>query len=300
MRGDRGRPSPSRRSSTRASSTAAARTRAGTWRRRRPSRSERCSFDVRTRSGSPRSSSPPSTSSTAPPSPTARTADVVDVVRGPEAIRQRFEQLQLAAREEVMAFVKAPTCPREHRREHRGGRGRRARGALPRPARARDAGRRAGAVRPPRTSRRRGRGSAHHGHASDSSSSSSTTSSRSCPWAPRTARSSARSSSVGADSSTRSARCTSPSGARRTEITVSAASHAELALGPLDDLDAQILSLLLVGLNDQAIAYHLGTSLRTVQRRVRHLMDRAGARTRTQLGWKAARLGWSPPTRELA
>ena len=53
----------------------------------------------------------------------------------------------------------------------------------------------------------------------------------------------------------------------------------------------RFLSLLLVGLNDQAIAFHLKTSLRTVQRRVRHLMDRAGARTRTQLGWKAARLG---------
>jgi DNA-binding NarL/FixJ family response regulator len=85
-----------------------------------------------------------------------------------------------------------------------------------------------------------------------------------------------------------------------TEINVSAPTHVEHELGALDDLDAQVFSLLLVGLNDKAIAYHLGTSLRTVQRRVRHLMDRAGARTRTQLGWKAARLGWSPSTRELA
>ena len=30
------------------------------------------------------------------------------------------------------------------------------------------------------------------------------------------------------------------------------------------------------------------------------LMDLAGAQTRTQLGWKAARLGWSPPSRDLA
>ena len=38
------------------------------------------------------------------------TADVVDVVHGRDAIRQRFEQLQLAARHEVMAFVKAPAA----------------------------------------------------------------------------------------------------------------------------------------------------------------------------------------------
>ncbi|GAB3140799.1 hypothetical protein GCM10027290_12220 [Micromonospora sonneratiae] len=35
-------------------------------------------------------------------------ADVVDVVHGVEAIRERFGQLQLGAREEVMSFVKAP------------------------------------------------------------------------------------------------------------------------------------------------------------------------------------------------
>ena len=38
------------------------------------------------------------------------TADVVDVVQGREAIRKRFEQLQLSARHEVMAFVKAPAA----------------------------------------------------------------------------------------------------------------------------------------------------------------------------------------------
>ena len=37
-------------------------------------------------------------------------ADVVDVVEGAEAMRQRFEQLQMTAREEVMAFVKAPVA----------------------------------------------------------------------------------------------------------------------------------------------------------------------------------------------
>ena len=80
---------------------------------------------------------------------------------------------------------------------------------------------------------------------------------------------------------------------RGTEIAVSAGAISELTPGAIDDVDAQILSLLLAGLNDQAVAFHLGTSLRTVQRRVRHLMDLARVETRMQLGWQAARLGWT-------
>jgi sugar-specific transcriptional regulator TrmB len=60
----------------------------------------------------------------------------------------------------------------------------------------------------------------------------------------------------------------------------------------LEPLDAQILSLLLAGLTDQATANQLGLSLRTVQRRVRALMDLAGADTRIQLGLHAARRAW--------
>jgi sugar-specific transcriptional regulator TrmB/DNA-binding CsgD family transcriptional regulator len=56
--------------------------------------------------------------------------------------------------------------------------------------------------------------------------------------------------------------------------------------------DAKILGLLLAGFTDQAVAGHLGTSVRTVQRRVKHLMDVAGVQTRMQLGWYAARQGW--------
>ncbi|MGH3388312.1 MAG: hypothetical protein ACRDOO_05480 [Actinomadura sp.] len=58
------------------------------------------------------------------------------------------------------------------------------------------------------------------------------------------------------------------------------------------ELDTRILSLLLAGLTDQATAVQLGLSIRTVQRRVRHLMDLAGVQTRLQLGWHAARNGW--------
>lgn len=56
--------------------------------------------------------------------------------------------------------------------------------------------------------------------------------------------------------------------------------------------NARILSLLLAGLTDQTVAAQLGLSMRTVQRRIRGLMDDTGTQTRIQLGWYAARHGW--------
>ncbi|MFJ6561233.1 helix-turn-helix domain-containing protein [Streptomyces sp. NPDC091412] len=56
--------------------------------------------------------------------------------------------------------------------------------------------------------------------------------------------------------------------------------------------DLLLLSLLLTGLTDTAIAGQLGTSLRTVQRRIRDLIEFAGVRTRMQLAWEASRRGW--------
>ncbi len=60
----------------------------------------------------------------------------------------------------------------------------------------------------------------------------------------------------------------------------------------VDEVDARILTLLLAGLTDQAIGGQLGMSLRTVQRRVSGLMDRARVVTRFQLGHEASRRGW--------
>jgi DNA-binding CsgD family transcriptional regulator len=57
-------------------------------------------------------------------------------------------------------------------------------------------------------------------------------------------------------------------------------------------LDRQILALLLAGLTDQAVAHQLGISLRSLQRRLRHLQDLAGVGSRMQLGWYAARNEW--------
>jgi predicted transcriptional regulator len=56
--------------------------------------------------------------------------------------------------------------------------------------------------------------------------------------------------------------------------------------------DRALLSLLVSGVTDKAIANNLGISQRTVQRRIAELLSRAGAVTRPQLAWQAARLGW--------
>jgi DNA-binding NarL/FixJ family response regulator len=54
-----------------------------------------------------------------------------------------------------------------------------------------------------------------------------------------------------------------------------------------------VAALLLAGLTDQAVASQLDLSLRTLQRRLRHLMDAAGVQSRMQLGWYAARHDWA-------
>lgn len=69
----------------------------------------------------------------------------------------------------------------------------------------------------------------------------------------------------------------------------SAAGAADAALSPED---RQLLSLLLAGLTDEAIAAHFRVSVRTVQRKVHALMEMANVRTRMQLAWEAARQDW--------
>jgi predicted transcriptional regulator len=61
----------------------------------------------------------------------------------------------------------------------------------------------------------------------------------------------------------------------------------------IDDTDRRLVTLLLAGLTDQAVASQLGMSLRSVQRRISTLMSSVGAATRIQLGWHAARNGWA-------
>ncbi|MGC9541368.1 helix-turn-helix transcriptional regulator [Streptomyces sp. UG1] len=61
--------------------------------------------------------------------------------------------------------------------------------------------------------------------------------------------------------------------------------------GP-DETDLEVLSLLLAGLTDASVAKQLDLGLRTVQRRVRRLMELTGVTTRLQLGWHAYERGW--------
>ncbi|MGI5459076.1 helix-turn-helix domain-containing protein [Streptomyces sp. CA-249302] len=68
--------------------------------------------------------------------------------------------------------------------------------------------------------------------------------------------------------------------------------------GP-DSTDLEVLSLLLAGLTDASVAKQLDLGLRTVQRRVKHLMELTGVTTRLQLGWHAYERGWVSRDREL-
>jgi len=58
--------------------------------------------------------------------------------------------------------------------------------------------------------------------------------------------------------------------------------------------DPDLLTLLMAGLKDEAVARQLGVSLRTVHRRTSVLMAELDARTRFQAGLLAGRRGWLP------
>ncbi|GAB3170700.1 hypothetical protein GCM10027162_11570 [Streptomyces incanus] len=61
---------------------------------------------------------------------------------------------------------------------------------------------------------------------------------------------------------------------------------------PLSATDRRLLALLVSGVADKTVATQLGLSRRTVQRHIQHMMELAGAATRMQLAWQAARRGW--------
>ncbi|MFH8617915.1 helix-turn-helix domain-containing protein [Streptomyces sp. NPDC017979] len=67
----------------------------------------------------------------------------------------------------------------------------------------------------------------------------------------------------------------------------------DAADGPLSAADQQLLSLSAAGLTDRAIARRLGVAQRTVERRMRRIMNALGARTRFQAGLQAAGHGIS-------
>ncbi|MET9275196.1 helix-turn-helix domain-containing protein [Kribbella sp. NPDC003557] len=62
-----------------------------------------------------------------------------------------------------------------------------------------------------------------------------------------------------------------------------------------DDFDIRLLTYLLSGMPDKSAAGKLGTSERTVQRRIKRLMELSGTDSRMQLAWYAARSGLIAP-----
>ncbi|MFI7412159.1 winged helix-turn-helix transcriptional regulator [Streptomyces sp. NPDC049627] len=75
-------------------------------------------------------------------------------------------------------------------------------------------------------------------------------------------------------------------------VRLGASGATEQRLDEPDDTDLKVLSLLLAGLTDASVAKQLDLGLRTVQRRVKRLMELAGVTTRLQLGWHAYERGW--------
>ncbi|MFJ6785380.1 helix-turn-helix domain-containing protein [Streptomyces yangpuensis] len=75
-------------------------------------------------------------------------------------------------------------------------------------------------------------------------------------------------------------------------LRLGAAGSAEESGGVPDATDLEILSLLLAGMTDASVAKQLELGLRTVQRRVKGLMELSGVTTRLQLGWHAYERGW--------
>jgi sugar-specific transcriptional regulator TrmB len=61
--------------------------------------------------------------------------------------------------------------------------------------------------------------------------------------------------------------------------------------GPTQE-ELRLLALIGAGLKDEAIAYRLGLSPRTVRRRIARLMERLGADNRFVAGYQAAKRGW--------
>ncbi len=63
-------------------------------------------------------------------------------------------------------------------------------------------------------------------------------------------------------------------------------------LQDLEQRDTMVLRLMAAGVADASIARQTGISQRTVERRVRYVMERLGAQTRFQAGVQAVRRGW--------
>ncbi|USQ80136.1 response regulator transcription factor [Ornithinimicrobium faecis] len=70
--------------------------------------------------------------------------------------------------------------------------------------------------------------------------------------------------------------------------------HQSGTLGGADltDVDRRVVQLLVTGMTDQAIGRQLDLAERTVQRKVRTIMQSLGVTNRLQLGIRLAQQGW--------
>jgi sugar-specific transcriptional regulator TrmB/DNA-binding CsgD family transcriptional regulator len=218
-------------------------------------------------------------------------ADVVDVVRGEEAIRQRFLQVHLGARREVLAFVKPSasivTASENVAEDEAVARGVTYRVVLERAV-----------LDEPGTYEALARGVAagEQIRVADRLPLRLVVADRELALVP--ADSAPERGAIGALVVHRSGLLDALLALfdavweQSNQLVVGADGLSESSAPKIDDVDARILGLLLAGLTDEGVAVQLSLSLRTVQRRVRRLMDLARVVTRTQLGWHAARNGW--------
>ena len=240
---------------------------AGTWPRHRPSPSGRSWPGGRTRSASPSSSSGRLDEVYRDASEGADRRSRSTSSVAPNAVRQRFEQVQLGARQEVLAFVKPPVARHQRPGQHRRGQGRRPRRAVPHRPGALDAGRRPDDD--PAGHRRRARAS--EVRVADSVPLKLVVVDRRLAYLPLASDPGrGRRGAPGprrAGCSTRLVALFEAVWERATPLVSSPDQVPEGIAKDLDEVDAQVLSLLLAGLTDQAVASHLDLSLRTVQRR---------------------------------
>ncbi len=80
-------------------------------------------------------------------------------------------------------------------------------------------------------------------------------------------------------------------------VRAAAAHDVQLAVGGLARRSSRpgtgdILALLVAGAKDEVIARQLGIGVRTLRRRMQHLMTALDAETRFQAGIQASRRGW--------
>lgn len=219
-------------------------------------------------------------------------ADVVDVVHGAEAVARRFEMLQLGARREVMAFVKPPTAvvsAPENRAEDQAV----ARGVIYRVVTERRA------LDDPAylVAMEQGIEDGEQVHVTENVPLKLVIIDRTTAFLPMA---SAAGPTGGGALVVREGGLLDALIAlfetlwsRSIPVTVQAGTVTEKANGAIDELDAKILQLLLAGFTDLAVSKTVGTSLRSVQRRVHALMELAGVQTRMQLGWQASAQGWA-------